>query len=78
MFKEKKNAKGDMERYKTRLIQKHRFNHEEVFAPIIEYHERRKYIYTRFHSFRKYVGKNEIELHYIKTEDQIAAILLSL
>ena len=45
-----------------------------VLAKNLVYHERSKYIDTRYHFIRDHVHNKEVELHYVKSQDQVADI----
>jgi hypothetical protein len=75
-FKTKKNTKGEIERYKARLVvkeysQRPVIDYGEVFDPV---HDRSKHIDTRYQFIRECIVKKEVQLKFVKTHDQVADI----
>jgi hypothetical protein len=76
VFKEKKNAKGEVERYKAMLVvkgysQRPDIVYGEVFDPV---HNRSKHIDTRYHFIRECIIKKEVQLKLVNTHDQVTDI----
>jgi hypothetical protein len=76
VFKAKKNAKEEVERYKARLVvkgynERPDIDYGEVFDPI---HNRSKHIDTRYHFIRECIVKKEVQLKFVNTHDQVTYI----
>jgi hypothetical protein len=76
VFKEKKNAKGEVEGYKARLVvkgysQRPDIVYGEVFDPV---HNWSKHIDTRYHFIRECIIKKEVQLKLVNTHDQVTDI----
>jgi hypothetical protein len=70
VFKAKKNATGEIKRYKARLVvkgysQRLDIDYGEVSDPV---HDRSKHINTRYHFVRECIVK-EVQLKFVKTHD---------
>jgi len=71
-----KNAKGEVERYKARLVvkgynERPDIDYGEVFDPV---HNRSKHIDTRYHFIRECIVKKEVQLKFVNTHDQVTYI----